>query len=171
MKNKVRLPLLLLLMLLAFQRNTFAQGQDHGIEKASALELIDNAKIYDKHQVEITGELIGDVMVRGNYAWISISDEGTAISAWIEKSMLPSDANIGGYARSGDIVRLRGTFHRACPEHGGDLDIHAKTLELVSQGAPVNHPVDTSRVLISLTLLAIGVMLAVAWRRRERNER
>ncbi|MFA5852757.1 MAG: hypothetical protein WC820_08650 [Spirochaetales bacterium] len=170
MKNKLWFPLLLLIMLLAFQGEASAQEQTISIVKTGALKLIDNAKAYDERQVEIAGELIGDVMVRGDYAWISILDDGTAISAWIEKSMLPSDANIGNYARNGDIVRLRGIFHRACPEHGGDLDIHAKTLELVSKGASVNHPVDTSVVVISLTLLVIGVILVTAWRRRERNE-
>ncbi|MHB9153085.1 MAG: hypothetical protein ACYC2S_10550 [Spirochaetales bacterium] len=170
MKSKLWFPLPLLIMLLAFQGEVFAQEQTMSIVKTSALKLIDNAKAYDGHQVEITGELIGDVMVRGDYAWISILNEGTAISAWIEKSMLPPDTSIGGYARSGDIVSLRGIFHRACPEHGGDLDIHATSLELVSKGASVNHPVNTSVVLISLTLLVIGVILVSAWRRRERNE-
>lgn len=171
MKNNPRLSSLLLIMLWALQGNVSAQEHNIGFVQASALKLIDSAKTYDEHQVEITGELIGDVMVRGDHAWISILDEGTAISAWIATSMLPSNATIGGYAKRGDIVKLRGGFHRACPDHGGDLDIHATRLELVTKGASVDHPVKASVIVLSLTLLAIGVILVAAWRRRERDER
>ena len=171
MKKKVYSPLLLLIMLMAFPTNAFAQGQELDIAKVGALKLINNAKTYDEHEVEITGELVGDVMIRGDHAWISILEEGTVVSAWIDTSLLPSGANIGRYAMRGDTVKLRGIFHRACPEHGGDLDIHAKALELVSKGAIIDHPVDTRMVLISLTLLVIGAMLVVLWRKRERNER
>jgi hypothetical protein len=169
MKNIFQFFILFSILFSPFQGIVSAQERNEVIIKAKASQLIDNAKLYDGQQVEISGELIGDVMIRGSYAWISILDEGTAISAWIQKSKLPSDINIGRYEKTGDIVRLQGIFHRACQEHGGDLDIHAETLALVSKGAPVNHPIDKGMILISLTLLAMGVILTLAWRRRERN--
>lgn len=61
----------------------------------------------------------------------------------------------GGYKGRGDTVRVTGVFHRACPEHGGDTDIHATTLLLVEKGFSFSHHFDYAKLTVVLGLLAI----------------
>ncbi|MDI6605534.1 MAG: hypothetical protein QME65_00070, partial [Candidatus Omnitrophota bacterium] len=58
-----------------------------------------------------------------------------AIGVWLEASLL-KDAPLtaGNYRSSGDIIEVSGVFHRACPEHGGDLDIHALQVQKIAAG-------------------------------------
>jgi hypothetical protein len=71
----------------------------------------------------------------------------------------------GGYRRQGDGVRVTGTFHAACREHGGDMDIHAASLEIVREGHAVTHRLNTRRLGIGLALLALAGALELARRR------
>lgn len=41
---------------------------------------------------------------------------------------------VGRYRVVGDTVFLTGTFHRACAQHGGDMDIHTDTINIIKQG-------------------------------------
>jgi hypothetical protein len=65
---------------------------------------------------------------------------------------------VGGYGKKGDNVRVEGVFHRACPEHGGDLDIHAGSVTVLSTGARVAMPL--SRLV---TTLAIALPIPAAF--------
>ena len=85
--------------------------------------LVEEATAFDGSIVTIEGEVVGDVMKRGSYAWVCVLDNGTAIGVWAESSSLPEGLLAGGYAFRGDIVRVTGVFHRACQEHGGDLPL------------------------------------------------
>jgi hypothetical protein len=98
-------------------------------------ELIENAQAYDGKTVVYAGEVIGDIMQRGNFAWVNVNDGRNAIGVWIEASLL-KDAPLtaGNYRSSGDIIEVSGIFHRACPEHGGDLDIHAVQAQKIAPG-------------------------------------
>jgi len=40
----------------------------------------------------------------------------------------------GGRLARGDTVEVTGVLHRACPQHGGDLDLHATRLEVLTTG-------------------------------------
>ena len=45
--------------------------------------LIEHAKSYDYQTVTFEGEVIGDIMVRDDYAWINVSDGSNAIGIWV----------------------------------------------------------------------------------------
>ncbi|MEK6728368.1 MAG: DNA-binding protein [Candidatus Omnitrophota bacterium] len=100
----------------------------------SSTELINNAKIYNSKTVTYEGEIIGDVMRRGENAWINVNDGSNAIGIWINTSLLKEINYTGSYKSSGDRVEVTGVFNRACPEHGGDLDIHAQSLRKINSG-------------------------------------
>ena len=53
----------------------------------SSTELINNAKSYDGKTVVYEGEVIGDIMVRGAFAWINVNDGKNAIGIWLEKDL------------------------------------------------------------------------------------
>lgn len=123
-------------------------------------DLIDKAKLFDNKQVTYQGEVIGDVMIRGEFAWMNVSDGANAIGVWMPASEAEKIKYKGGYKYTGDTVKVTGTFHRACPEHGGDMDIHADTVEIVKPGFERNMTVNRYKVHLAVILLALMVVLA-----------
>ena len=103
-------------------------------QPVSSTELINSAKQYDGKTVVYTGEVIGDIMVRGVYAWINLNDGKNAIGVWINKDLIKDIHHAGSYKFKGDVVEVSGIFHRACLQHGGDLDIHAQSLTKIILG-------------------------------------
>ena len=97
-------------------------------------DLISKASQYDGKVVVYEGEVIGDVMVRGEYAWINVNDGSNAIGIWAPKALLRDVVFTGSYKSKGDGVEITGVFRRVCPEHGGDMDIHAISLRKTGAG-------------------------------------
>ena len=118
----------------------------------SSVELINRAKEYDGKIVVFSGEAIGDVMLRGDYAWANINDGDNAIGAWLPAELAKEIRLTGSYKQKGDRVEVTGVFHRACPEHGGDLDIHGQALRKISAGRLLNHRLNTGKRNMAVVL-------------------
>ena len=121
----------------------------------SSAELIGNAKQDDGKTITYEGEVVGDIMKRGNFSWMNINDGNQAIGVWIENSLLKDINFTGSYGSKGDIVEVKGVFHRACPEHGGDLDIHAQSIRKLSAGRKSSEKVNLSKRNYAAVLLII----------------
>ena len=65
----------------------------------------------------------------------------------------------GSYKTQGDKVEVAGIFHRACLEHGGDLDIHAQSLRKLENGRTVNQVLSLDKKNLSLILLGALFLL------------
>jgi len=100
----------------------------------SSTELINNAKLYDGKTVVYEGEVIGDIMMRADFAWMNINDGQNAIGIWVNVSLAKDVSYTGSYKSKGDWVEVTGIFNRACPVHGGDLDIHAQAIRKTNLG-------------------------------------
>ena len=85
-------------------------------------------------EVVYEGEAIGEIMQREDGAWINVYDDATCIGVWMTKEMAAIIRYTGSYKTQGDIIRIEGVFNKACPEHGGDLDIHATSLRTIKPG-------------------------------------
>jgi hypothetical protein len=151
-------------------------GKDtpHGVEVNSA-SLVENASAWNGHVVTFKGEAIGEAMVRGKMAWIHLNDdaymwknieEGAKLegynsghAGWISADLVMKIRYFGDFKHEGDVVKIIGTFNAACPQHGGDMDIHASTLEIVRVGHPVHDTFNTSRAIVALFLLAVASAL------------
>lgn len=127
----------------------------------SSKELVQEAKRYNGQMIYFEGEIIGEVMRRGDTAWLNISDGGFAIGVFAQTSHLPKITYYGGYKTVGDRIQVKGVFNRTCSMHGGELDIHAKSLTIVKQGHLVEHPINLSRVRIALFLSLIALILVI----------
>lgn len=129
--------------------------------------LIDQAKKFDGKEITYTGEVIGDIMKRGNYAWINVSDGENAIGIWIPYTEAKKIKVTGSYKYIGDIIRVKGIFKRACPEHGGDFDIHASSIQIVKQGHSIVRPINNVRKYTAIILMLISfIMIAILMKRR-----
>jgi hypothetical protein len=124
-------------------------------------DLINNAKDYDKKEVVYSGEVIGDIMKRGENTWINVSDGTNAIGIWITTEEAKVIKYAGKYSFTGDTVKVTGIFNRACPEHGGDLDIHASKLEVVKLGHIDIKKINYKFILISVILLVAALLLNI----------
>jgi hypothetical protein len=126
-------------------------------------ELINRAKEYDKKEVIYSGEAIGDIMERDQYGWINVSDGNNAIGIWLPVAEIEKIKYTGQYKYTGDAVRVEGIFNQACPEHGGDLDIHAKTIEVVKKGFETKRKLNFSNLLVGaiLFIIALGLNLLI----------
>lgn len=129
--------------------------------------LIDRAKDYDGQTVVYKGEVVGDILYRGDYAWLAVSDGANTIGCYVTKAQAEQVTFVGSYGKRGDTVRVQGVFHRACAEHGGDLDLHADTVTVIAVGGLVNLPQNKLViVLASILPLPAAALLFLVWKRR-----
>ncbi len=135
-------------------KNTAAQP-------VSSNDLINKAKGYDNGPVDYEGEVIGDIMARGQYVWINVNDGKNAVGIWADKSLAKEITFQGGYRHKGDAIRIYGIFHRSCPEHGGDLDIHASTVEIIAPGRKTPEVMDHDKLESAICLLGVLVLLVI----------
>ena len=133
-------------------------GSSNALE-VSSNELIEQAKDYDKKEISYTGEVIGDIMKRGQNCWINISDGDNAIGVWAEISLTDNIEFKGSYKYVGDEVKVTGVFNKACPEHGGDLDIHAQKIEIIQKGYISKRSLNIYYILIAVLLLVIAILM------------
>jgi hypothetical protein len=136
--------------------------------QVSSSQLIERSREYDGKPVEYGGELIGEPMRRGGHLWINVSNGGLAIGVWVPKSAMPAVRYYGAYSARGDTVLVGGLFHKSCPEHGGDMDIHAESIIVVTPGETIRHQVKTASLAWALGLCALALLAFLSWRRRER---
>ena len=129
-------------------------------QSISSTDLINNAKEYDGKSVVYTGEVIGDIMVRGDYAWINVNDGESAIGIWLEKGLTQGINYTGSYKSKGDWIEISGVFHRACSEHGGDLDIHAQGIRKINGGKEVLESLNVRKRNLAFALLGA---LCIVW--------
>lgn len=130
-------------------------------------DFVEKAKALDGQQVTIKGEAIGESMKRGDHAWVNVSDGSTAIGVWIKASDLDRIKIYGGYKHIGDKVQVDGIFHRACSEHGGDLDIHADSIEVIKNGEAINHSISSGRIEAASILSFAAIVLFIVYFKRK----
>lgn len=128
-------------------------------QSISSSELINNAKQYDGKTVTYSGEVIGDVMLRGNFAWVNINDGNNALGVWMSAGLAKEINFTGNYKSLGDSLEITGVFHRSCLEHGADLDIHAQSLRKLASGRMVNQRLNSDKRNLSFVLL--GALLII----------
>ena len=132
-------------------------------EPVSSANLINSAKQYDGKEIVYRGEVIGDVMIRGKFAWINVNDTKNAIGVWLPADLAKKVSYAGSYKTKGDIVEAKGKFNRACLEHGGDLDIHANSLQIIEKGANVAEVISPRKITTAIVFLVICLTLTVIY--------
>lgn len=130
-------------------------------QTVSSADLINNARQYDGKVVDYNGEVIGDVMIRGQYAWVNINDGQNAIGIRCDRSLIKEIRYGGSYKFKGDIIEVRGIFHRACLEHGGDLDIHAQSINKITPGKEILESLNLNKLKTALVLLVVLIILSL----------
>jgi hypothetical protein len=123
--------------------------------------LINNAKEYDGKIISYQGEVIGDVMVRGVFAWINLNDGKNAIGIWLPKESVEIINYKGSYKEKGDWLEITGELHRSCLEHGGDLDIHATSVKKLTEGSKVIEQLNLRKQKATIFFLGLALCLGI----------
>lgn len=127
---------------------------------------------WDGRIIAFTGEAIDEAMVRGDGAWVHLNDDAYArrglaegapltgfnsgLGVWLDDAALAERIGLfGGHRTRGDLVTVHGTFNAACAQHGGDMDLHAISLEVVAPGVSVGHRVTPWKVALAAALFAL----------------
>ncbi len=150
----------------------------------SSVELVERPQRYDDVTITFEGEAIGEAMVRGEHAWIHVNDDAyhlrnteegaplggynSGMAIWVTVRDAERIRTFGDYGHEGDIVRVEGVFHAVCGEHGGDMDIHANSLEVVRRGHRVVDTVKPAKVVWAAVLSVIAGALYVISRNQLR---
>jgi len=127
----------------------------------SSSELINNAKQMDGQRVIYKGEVIGEVMIRGDFAWINLNDGVNAVGIWVNRGLIKDVFYAGSYKFRGDILEIEGIFHRSCPEHGGDFDIHADIVRKVESGKNLTEVLDVKKRNFIFVLLGVLCLVLI----------
>lgn len=128
-------------------------------EDVSSSELIENATYWDDKQIKYTGEVIGDILERGDYSWISVSDGENTMSCVIPTTDAKQINYLGRYGVKGDTVCVQGVFNRACAEHGGDMDIHVNSLKQISKGKVLENKYSSAMLYVSCAVFVCAVFM------------
>jgi opacity protein-like surface antigen len=164
-----------------------AMAADVAIPKndPTSTQLVEKPKQFNGTTVTFTGEAIGEVMVRGDYAWVHLNDDpyeernveegaklggyNSGMAVWVPSALTKQIDTYGDYKHEGSIVQITGTFNAACKEHGGDMDIHATTLSVIRAGHVVVDPVPGWKALLAAALvIAAGLLF---WLERKTRNR
>lgn len=178
MSMRIRtLPVILTVLLLLALLVVPAMAAEVPIPKndPSSTQLVEKNKQYNGQTVTFTGEAIGEVMVRGDYAWIHLNDDAymeanveegaklggynSGMAIWVPSALTKQIDTYGDYKHEGSIVQVTGTFNAACKEHGGDMDIHATSVTMIRPGHVVDDPVPAWKAALAaaMVLLAGGL--------------
>lgn len=121
----------------------------------------------DGEKITYKGELITAVLRPcAGHSWLNLNDGANAIGVWCESSQLGMVKFAGDYKKKGDIIEITGEFHRACPEHGGELDIHADSIKLIKKGYLVGEILDFKRIKSSAILFFLTILTVIIFRKK-----
>ncbi len=130
-------------------------------QPVSSTDLIEHAKEYNGKVASFQGEAIGDIMKRGNFAWVNVNDGQNAIGIWLKSDLTKGIKYTGRYKFKGDIIEVKGKFNRACIEHGGDLDIHADNLRVIKPGFATEEKLDIQKYQAALAFLGVVLCFGI----------
>ncbi len=130
--------------------------------KVTVSKLLASPDKYNLSSIIISGEVIGQPLLRSNGAWFHLlDDERTAIGIWADKSTVESLKYFGRYGIKGDRVILQGIFYNAHPDHGGDTCIELETILGHEPGYEESkEPVAQEKWFIAVLL---GMICLILW--------
>ncbi|MHB8895477.1 MAG: hypothetical protein ACYC99_09925 [Candidatus Geothermincolia bacterium] len=171
---------LMLIVLCALLLTALLPAAASAEETVTTTQLIENMQKYDGKIVAVQGEAIGDLMIRGHFAWITVNDDkyskksiqeggelvgmsNSGIGVWVPAEEGRRIEVYGGYKYKGSVVKVVGVFHRACTQHGGDTDIHADAVEVIRKGYPFARAFKWAELL---TVIVLSGFILILWNMR-----
>lgn len=119
----------------------------------------------DGKSVRFSGEAIGEALkAGGDYRWVNVLQEGVAIGVFTSAESIEGIDGYGGWAQNGTTIEVTGVHHVACEQHGGDLDVHATSVEILSPASARQHTVHPIQAVLALLGALLAAVLALRYR-------
>lgn len=134
-------------------------------------DLIKDSHAYDQKPIVVEAEVILELLERDDYAWINVNDGSNAIGVYLPIEMVKDLDVFGDYNHIGDQVRIEGIFYRNCDEHGGEIDIHAKSLTIIEQGYKVEHEVSVWKFAIAFISFSLSLIVLLIYRNKRKDHK
>lgn len=127
--------------------------------------LVSTNRALNDSEVSFTGEAVGDIVnADEGHKWTNISGTSNAvISVYMPDDLAGLIQHVGDYHETGTSLKITGTYHVACPEHEGELDVHASAAEVTDNGGPVTHMVAPGRLGAAFAFCAVAGLLLVLY--------
>jgi hypothetical protein len=158
-------------------------GAGSGLRAETVAEIVANPEAFDKKQVTVVGELIGDYGERRSGAqWAQLNEDSyafdpvalggpltgpnTGFGIRIREGSVPDLGHPGGFQWRGPLVEVTGIWIYHDPDRGGESYLDVTAIDVIddSEALPVDHaPVPA---LLGGVLLASAAAVLVITRRR-----
>ena len=123
--------------------------------------LIENGKQYDQQTVTITGEVIGDILDRGDTVWINVlSAEGTAIGVKTQKKYSTPIKQTGNYRYHGDTISVTGVFSRANTVELGETMLESTQISVLAPGYVTTERFSYKKTTLACLLAILALLFS-----------
>ena len=146
------------------------------IYDSSIVDLSNADSYYDKQTVQITGEVVGDIIdARDGMVWVTLSETSNSSNASVAVLMTRESAShidtLGRYGTTGTMLQVRGVFHLACPEDQGLSDVHATSVAVVTKGSHHANEFRPEAFAVGAALTVVGFALMGLFRYLRERQR
>ncbi len=120
----------------------------------------------DGELVKVSGEVVGCALnADKSHVWVNIQGEsGYTIGVLMTRTAVTNIENFGGYGTVGDTVEVLGSYNQMCDAHGGQLEIHAGSVEVTQSGYAVSHGYDGKLGLGGVLMVLLSIILTLTER-------
>lgn len=162
-------------------------GEAQPAGRISSSEVLECPAVFDGRFVSYVGEVVGDVLRRGDGAWVLMNDDAYALevgplpahtdlrgynsglAVWLEGDLADLADQPGGPRWRGDVLEVRGTLHRADPADGGGLTLRATDAEVIAAAQRARVPLHTGQAIAAIVLSVAAAGIVIAERRAARR--
>ena len=146
------------------------------IYDSSIIDLSNADSYYDKQTVQITGEVVGDIIdARDGMVWVTLSEASNSSNASVAVLMTRESAShidaLGRYGTTGTMLQVRGVFHLACPDDQGLSDVHATSVAVVAKGIHHANEFRPEAFAVGAALTVVGFALMGLFRYLRERQR
>lgn len=126
----------------------------------SAADIVAMPRNVDGTRVTFEGEAIGeDLRADGSHRWLNLSSGGTALGVYLPAEEVANIRRYGDYDTQGAQVRVTGIVNVACDMHGGDFDVHAERISIISPGKAIEHEPQPWKGILGIGAAAAGMFV------------
>ena len=156
----------LLVMSMFLMAPSVALGVVVDVTPATLTSLVEDL---DGATVRFTAEVVSEALRADDaHVWLNMSGDGVAIGVYMPTEMAEQVTTFGDYGHDGDVVEVLGVYNEACDQHGGDMDVHAESLVVLTAGSEREHG---RPQLWKGAIGVIGLLVALVQSRRFRRMR
>lgn len=131
----------------------------YALPTISLKELIAEANSFNNIEVVVSGEVIGDILNRGEFSWVNIQQNDSQIGLWVPNALIKAIQFKGDYSHQGDVIEVSGVFMRADPKLAGDMRVKVDQITVIRPGHRIEHAVSREKVETAVFLLIMLIAL------------